>query len=194
MDRTKDKRVLRSKRMLRQALVELIQEKEFQKITVTDVVKHADINRGTFYAYYRDVYDLLENVENEMIEEFRLIHNENLPSSEHWQSQQLISNLHPLLEQAVGFLEKNRTMICAFLQASTSDNFKDKMIHMIEDFRLSVLHDTQEKGIFLTRFLAAGAVGVMSKWIMEENRPSKEILIDMLDELLRKTLPLSGES
>jgi len=193
MDQTKDRRVMRTKRMLRQALVELIQEKEFQKITVTDVVKHADINRGTFYTYYRDVYDLLEKVENEMIEEFRLIHDENLPSSEHRYSQQLVSNLHPLLEQAVGFLEKNRTMVCALLRASTTDGFKDKMIRTIEDLRLSVLPDTQEKEIFLTRFLAAGAVGVMSKWIMEENSPSKEILIDMLDELLRKTLPQSDE-
>jgi AcrR family transcriptional regulator len=194
MDGTEDRRVRRTKRILRQALVELIQEKEFQKITVTDVVKQADINRGTFYVYYRDVYDLLEKVENEMIEEFRLIHIENLPSSEHKYSHRLIPNLHPLLEQAVGFLEKNRTMVCALLRASTSDGFKGKMMHVIEDFRLSVLHDTQEKEIFLTQFLAAGAVGVMSKWIMEENRTSKEILIDMLDELLRKTLPLSGES
>lgn len=193
MSGTEDRRVRRTKRMLRQALVELIQEKEFQKITVTDVVKHADINRGTFYVYYRDVYDLLEKVENEMIEEFRLIHVESLPSPKNKYSHQLVPDLHPLLEQAVGFLEKNRMMVCALLRTSTSDGFKDKMMRVIENFRLSVIHDSQEKEIFLTQFLAAGAVGVMSKWIMEENRPSKEVLIDMLDELLRKTLPLSIE-
>lgn len=119
---------------------------------MTDVVKHADINRGTFYVYYRDVYDLLEKVENEMIEEFRLIHVENLPSPKDKYSHQLVPDLHPLLKQAVGFLEKNRMMVCALLRTSTSDGFKDKMMRVIEDFRLSVIHDSQEKEIFLTQF------------------------------------------
>ena len=44
-----DKRIRRTKKLLRQALASLMQEKEFQNITVTDVVRRADINRGTFY-------------------------------------------------------------------------------------------------------------------------------------------------
>ena len=40
-----------------------MQQKDFQSITVTDVVREADINRGTFYAHYRDVYDLRDKIE-----------------------------------------------------------------------------------------------------------------------------------
>lgn len=54
-----------------QALTRLMQQKDFQSITVTDVVREADINRGTFYAHYRDVYDLRDKIETGMIEDFR---------------------------------------------------------------------------------------------------------------------------
>ena len=58
-----DKRIRRTKKLLRQALTRLMQQKDFQSITVTDVVREADINRGTFYAHYRDVYDLRDKIE-----------------------------------------------------------------------------------------------------------------------------------
>ena len=58
MAEVEDKRIRRTKKLLRQALTRLMQQKDFQSITVTDVVREADINRGTFYAHYRDVYDL----------------------------------------------------------------------------------------------------------------------------------------
>ena len=53
---------VRSRRLIRTALLELLQEKKFEKITVTDIVKRADINRSTFYAHYPDVMGLLEEL------------------------------------------------------------------------------------------------------------------------------------
>ena len=51
---------VRSRRMINQAFLELLQEKPFEKITVTDIVKRADINRSTFYAHYPDVRGMVE--------------------------------------------------------------------------------------------------------------------------------------
>ena len=52
MAEVEDKRIRRTKKLLRQALTRLMQQKDFQSITVTDVVREANINRGTFYAHY----------------------------------------------------------------------------------------------------------------------------------------------
>ena len=76
-----DKRVKRTRKLLRQALAELMLEKEFKNITVTDLVRRADINRGTFYTYYRDVYDLREKVENEIIDSLRAAIQDGLPTA-----------------------------------------------------------------------------------------------------------------
>lgn len=51
---------IRSRRLINQAFMELLKEKPFEKITVTDIVKRADINRSTFYAHYPDVRGLVE--------------------------------------------------------------------------------------------------------------------------------------
>ncbi len=58
---------LRSKRLIRQAFLELLQEKDLEKITVTDIITRADLNRGTFYAHYQDVRAVIEQIENEII-------------------------------------------------------------------------------------------------------------------------------
>ena len=73
------KSALRSKRMIRQAFMELMQEKEFSKITVTDIVRRADLNRSTFYAHYPDVRGVVEELQEEMLEQtLKMIEDENL--------------------------------------------------------------------------------------------------------------------
>jgi AcrR family transcriptional regulator len=71
-DRT-DKRIVRTKRLLRDALTELMEEKGFEGITVRDLTEKAEINRGTFYLHYRDKYDLLEQSEEEILQAIEAI-------------------------------------------------------------------------------------------------------------------------
>ncbi|HNB53818.1 MAG TPA: TetR/AcrR family transcriptional regulator, partial [Anaerolineales bacterium] len=59
---------IRSKRLIRQAFVELLKEKDLEKITVTNIITRANINRGTFYAHYQDVRAVIEQIENEIID------------------------------------------------------------------------------------------------------------------------------
>ena len=59
---------IRSRKLIRKAFLELLQEKEFQKITVTDVVKRADLNRSTFYAHYPDIRGVVEELQNEVLQ------------------------------------------------------------------------------------------------------------------------------
>lgn len=53
---------VRSRKLICRALVDLIEEKPLDKITVTDVVTRADINRGTFYAHYANIPDVLDTI------------------------------------------------------------------------------------------------------------------------------------
>lgn len=67
MSQKMDRRKIRTKLSLREALLELMQEKGIEGITVSDLADRADINRGTFYLHYRDVYDLLEQTKAEFL-------------------------------------------------------------------------------------------------------------------------------
>jgi len=66
-----DRRQARTKQVLHKALMELIEEKGVDGVTVTDVAKRADVNRGTFYLHYRDVPDMLEQIKNEVFSQIQ---------------------------------------------------------------------------------------------------------------------------
>ena len=59
-------RTAQTRARIKAALVELIGEKGFDALTVSDVTRRAKINRGTFYIHYQDVNDLLQRLEDEM--------------------------------------------------------------------------------------------------------------------------------
>ena len=61
-----DRRVRRTKKLVTQALTELLQKKQINEITVKELTDLADMNRGTFYLYYRDIFDMLEKIEAEL--------------------------------------------------------------------------------------------------------------------------------
>ena len=67
-ERKENRSSRRSRRLIRQAFEKLLKEKEFSKITVTDIVERADLNRSTFYAHYPDIYGIVEEMQNEIMQ------------------------------------------------------------------------------------------------------------------------------
>ena len=63
-----DRRILRTRALLRQGLAELMQEKNAGDITVKELVAHANVNRSTFYLHYTDIDQMLASVEAELLE------------------------------------------------------------------------------------------------------------------------------
>lgn len=68
-----DRRIVKSKNAIKKALIELMSNNGFDKITVQNIVDCADISRKTFYLHYLDKYDLLDKIIEEHIKELREI-------------------------------------------------------------------------------------------------------------------------
>ena len=65
-----DLRVVKTKGAIRNALFELMSEKELAKITISEICVRAQINRKTFYSHYRAPGDVIEELENEVLDTF----------------------------------------------------------------------------------------------------------------------------
>ncbi|QYR22429.1 TetR/AcrR family transcriptional regulator [Paenibacillus sp. sptzw28] len=76
-----DRRIIRTKQLLREALMNLIEEKGIEGITVRDLTEQAGLNRGTFYLHYRDIADLLEQSKTEMLHGLLKIHDKLNPKT-----------------------------------------------------------------------------------------------------------------
>ncbi len=66
--KAKYRSAIRSKRLIREAYVSLMQEKEAEKISVSDIVRLADLNRGTFYAHYTNPNDVKDEIADEIFQ------------------------------------------------------------------------------------------------------------------------------
>ena len=62
-----DKRILKTKNKLKSALVELLQEKKLDTITILELTEKASINRKTFYLHYKNIPSVLNDIEENVI-------------------------------------------------------------------------------------------------------------------------------
>lgn len=62
-----DKRIAKTKKVLKSALIEMLGEEDFEHISVTELCRRAEISRITFYAHYNDKYALLDDIFNDML-------------------------------------------------------------------------------------------------------------------------------
>lgn len=70
MESATDLRVIKTRRTIRNALVDLMSEKELSAITISELSARAEVNRKTFYRHYRTIADVVSELENEILSEF----------------------------------------------------------------------------------------------------------------------------
>ena len=68
-----DRRVLKTKRAIRNAFAKLMVEKDINDITIIELAETADINRKTFYNYYSGVYQVVEDIENDISQSYEVL-------------------------------------------------------------------------------------------------------------------------
>ncbi len=182
-----DRRIKRTKKMLRKALAELMCEKEFKDITVKDITERADLNRGTFYLHYCDTYDLLEKVENELIDTFVQLIENYRPTQDNLSAFDIIN-------QIFDYIEENQE-ICRIMFVSPSGNsYLNKLIDVITEKGFEV-----QKGLLLHNadkiqseynfcFLGYGIIGIIRRWFSEEGAVPREELVKIIDNIILSVL------
>ena len=113
---TLDRRIRKTRRVIRQCLTELLKTKRIQDITVREISEKADINRGTFYLHYRDIFDLMEQIENELLEELEDVLN-------HFKASDLLSNPALVFTRVFHLVKENSDMVSILIGQNGDINF-----------------------------------------------------------------------
>ena len=121
---------IRSRRMIREAYMQLLKEKDLSKITVTDIITRADLNRATFYAHYPDVRGVTEEIENEIIEKM-------LDILKEFQFTNFFRNPAPLLLKVSRYLEEDTDFYRILVRANGSEIFMEKLKKLFADHMLN---------------------------------------------------------
>lgn len=153
----------RSRKLIREAYMTLLSQKPESKITVTDIVNLADINRTTFYAHYPDVRGVVEEIENEVIEKMMEILKEF-----HYFS--FFKNPTPLLLQVSRFLEMDLPLYRQLITTSSSEAFLEKLKNLFAEFMMNdpdIPKYIREKKSFAIRvsYFTGGIVNAFKQWL-----------------------------
>ncbi|XNN69848.1 TetR/AcrR family transcriptional regulator [Bacillus pumilus] len=104
-----DRRTIKTKRAIRESFLELLQEKEVQQITVSELSRKADLGRGTFYLHYQDVFDLYEQLEKELFDQLGGLYDETFPSQDPL-------DMLSFLNKTTEYLKENQHMLTLFVK------------------------------------------------------------------------------
>lgn len=117
-----DARVRYTQQALKNALLKILDSKPINKITVREVCEEAQLNRATFYSHYTDCYDLLGQIEDDLLRDFR----ESLKYLESFDLTALINGILTMIDKNIGLC---KTVIFK----NPHDAIIKKMIEMTHD-------------------------------------------------------------
>ncbi|MEA4929250.1 MAG: TetR-like C-terminal domain-containing protein [Candidatus Limiplasma sp.] len=157
---------IRSRKLIRAALLELMQTRDLPKITVTDIVAKADINRATFYAHYPDVRGVTEEIEEEIIAEM-------LEVLSKFEYDSFFRNPTPLLLKVSRFLEEKQTFYKMLILSHGADQFLEKLEKIFLNYirtDAAIPEPIRESKAFALRtcYFSGGIVNMYKQWFKEE--------------------------
>ena len=158
-----DTRIKRTRRLLKEGLTQLILQKSIKKISVRELADLVEINRGTFYLHYKDVYDLVDQIENELCIQFEQELSEVFSKPDR--------DILSVFSCFCNFFENNRQICYALLSDNGDINFLIKLRAIISKICLSDVINAKSSEqdkinyIYISSFFETGTIGLLKHWL-----------------------------
>lgn len=189
MEKRKEYRsAVRSRRLIRQAFLELLRQKPYEKITVTDIVTRADINRSTFYAHYPDVRGLVEEIVGETISQsFALANSLNI--------REFLSDPMPFLRELTSYSTDNQELYTLLCRSEFAQRQMEQLKRTLIDSAMQSpafpesVRSSPEFRIQIS-FFVGGILSLYVMWLQGELDCTVDDITHHLSQLIQCTAPL----
>jgi len=183
-DAKTDRRVRRTKALLLQGLMQLMETKDVKDISVKELSDLADINRGTFYLHYSDVYDMLAQLEDALFLEFHGIIDRTLKPDTP------VHASRATLLEIFSFLERHRAVVRAMIGPHGDLAFVNRLKNLVKERLDSIFTARQadSDGCYMESFAVSGCTGVIETWLSQPDAPSPEAMADVCTRILERGL------
>ena len=173
-----DKRVFKTKKLLSQALFELLLEKELDQITISELTDKAFISRGAFYYHYENIYFLYRDLVESFYKSF-----EDLMKSDPTVSWEMS------LSQLLSFIQENAHIVRVLSLSHGKRELRSELLTFFED-RLTEItlyemgtNYLQEDWKYMIRYHSSGVVSIFLLWIESNFSLSKEHILKMISDI-----------
>ena len=177
-----DRRVRRTRKILTQALTELLQQKQVNEITVKELTDLADMNRGTFYLYYKDIFDMLEKIQDEMFEKLNAIFALR-------EDEKVTEQTKPILLDLFRFIEENQEMCRVLLSPNGDMSFLHRLNEVLREKCLHMYLGAEpaanaEDFDYRYSFVVYGCAGIIRAWVGRNCPETPEQMAELANHLI----------
>lgn len=177
MENTESRRVKMTKRIIKDAFLDLLEKKSINHISIKEICDLADINRSTFYAHYQNQYDLYNEIENDIINV--------TPRINLYQEEPVEEELRIFFK----FIEDNKRECVILFKNSTGYSFETKILDKIfgkTKDKPQWITDMNLKNPLHVKMLmsAFGGLMLIEKWILGEIKSTPDELADVLSKYI----------
>ena len=171
---------IKTRQKIREAFAELLKEKnELSNMSVTELVKLADITRSTFYTHYDSIYDVAKDLQDETLELIS-IYDKDIRS---------IKDLDKYIDRVINNLKENEDMYSTLLRSREPLLFIEKLSNMINK-RLMDFHMFQEGDYndLIVTFFTYGIVNLFVRYFMGELKCSLDDIGEFIKGMVKEML------
>lgn len=156
-----NQRVIISKRMLQEAMLQLLKEKPIDKIRVTELCEKAGINRATFYRHYQLPKDILNEMQCTFVKNVQ----------REFETEALVLNPEQFMEALCTYLYDNRDYIAVFLHSNMNQDvfgqFKEPFRELVYHHISKRKYEIDEEGFeLLCAYIAGGSYFMINQWLL----------------------------
>ena len=163
-----DRRKQYTRKVLREELIRLLVDKPISSVTVKELCELADINRSTFYSHYKDPYDLLDKIGEEIVEDMSVaLHSYNYKKEE-----EVLQMTEKILEYIA-----ERSEICQVLLSEHGDTaFKKRVMklthHIIMSKWIDEYHLHGKLSEYIPLMVVSGGIDAIQSWLANGRQES----------------------
>ncbi|AVQ98186.1 TetR family transcriptional regulator [Oceanobacillus iheyensis] len=179
MTKKLDRRKKYTRMVLKDSLIALLKSKPLSAITVKEICNHADINRSTFYTHYKDHYDLLNKIEEEIIADMNVYLNEH----NFGQKEKSLQTTKKLLEYIV-----SKHDICYTLLIKNKDtSFEERVMEVARGFLIDNWMDDHEMDSsdsnYISTFIISGSIHVIKYWLSHNMDKTPQQIAEIINTI-----------
>ncbi len=167
-----DRRVRKSKKAIREALLELLKKKEYTAISITELAGAADVDRKTFYLHYQSIEDVLQEILSETTESVRGL----LTGSELFEIRDYFEGLSRAMMENITFY---RMISTTTSYARFINECKDILKALLKETKYASSGLSEEAFNVYSEYISSGIIGIYTNWLASKEELSLDTLISL---------------
>jgi len=153
-----DRRIIKSRTVIKATFLELLLTEGFDQITIKDIAEGADISRKTFYLHYLDKYDLLDKIVKEHIEALRI--SCLAYGDQGYEASSLVW---------FAYFEEHKVFFKSLFESESTVTFRKELeVYLMEELVSELKEEDQIQKEVTLRFLSSAIVGVISGFLLDQ--------------------------